>query len=168
MPLFIVVNLLLSFFAQDEGLVKEVLLIPLLMYICIGIASICLALSVVKKCQRNITFDLFASSIALVWFSYWQPYFKDDAPMFFIYPVYFAMLTAIISLVVNGHHTRVDKHTFVAMQAFSSRVIIQPWIIMSCLFISIALYQNFLFFPTMMTLMVIRYALTSYLNKQII
>ncbi len=165
MPLFIVINLILSFFAQNDGAFKEIIINPFLMDICLGFAGISLIVSFVKKWQLNITYDVFASSVLVVWFSYWQPYFKDDAPMFFVYPVYFAMLTAVISLIVIGHQSYIDKVTLRAMLSLSSRTIIQPWIIMICLFISLELHQNFLFFPTMMTLLIIRFGLSGYLSK---
>ncbi len=167
MPLFIVINLLISFFAQEEGAFKEVLQIPLLMYISLGIAGVSFLISLVKKWQHVIVYDVFISGILVVWFSYWLSFFKDGAPMFFIYPVYFAMLTAIVTLFLRGQQIQVDKVNIAVMQKLSSRAIVQPWVIMICLFISLELRENFLFFPTMVTLFIIRFALDSYLKQQL-
>ena len=68
MPLFIVINLLISFFAQEEGAFKEVLQIPLLMYISLGIAGVSFLISLVKKWQHVIVYDVFISGILVVWF----------------------------------------------------------------------------------------------------
>ncbi len=167
MPLFILLNLIVCVFAQEVGAIRDVLQTPLLMYICLGIAGICFLISLVKKWQNVILYDFFISNILLVWYCYWLPYFNDGAPMFFAYPVYFAMLTAIITLLLRGQQTQVDKVNIAVMQKLTSRAIVQPWVIMICLFISLELRENFLFFPTMVTLFIIRFALDSYLKQQL-
>ena len=165
MPLFIFINLLICLFAQEEGAFKEYLEEPLIMYICLGIALISFLFSLIKKHQSFVAYDLFSSGILVVWFSYWLDYFKDGTAMFFVYPVYFAMLTAIITLILRVQHNPIDKVNYTVMKTLSSKAIIQPWCIMICVFISLDLRQNFLFFPTMMTLFIIRFALDSFLTS---
>ena len=98
MPLFIIINLALCFFAQTDSVFKSLLLIPLFMHINLGIAIVSLLGSLIKKFNSLVWFDLFSSATTVVWFAYWQTSFKDDSPMFFFYPLYFSMLSALISL----------------------------------------------------------------------
>ncbi|MCX7084472.1 MAG: hypothetical protein NTY69_02945 [Methylococcales bacterium] len=167
MPLFILINLLLCLFAQDNNNFKEILLMPSLTYLCLGVAIISFCAVLVKKWRIFIWYDLFASSIVLIWFSYWQPDFNSDAPMYFYYPLYFAMVTALITLQLERAQQKIDPVSFSVMQSLASRAVIQPWAIMIVIFISLELKQNFLFFPTVMTLFVIRFALVNYLSKHV-
>ena len=167
MPLFILINLLLCLFAQNANKFKELILEPSLMYLCLGLAIISFCAILVKKWHTSIWYDLFASSIVIVWFSYWQPDFNSDAPMYFLYPLYFAMLTAVITLQLQRTQQKLDPVSLSVMQSLASRAVIQPWAIMIVIFISLELKQNFLFFPTVMTLFVIRFALVNYLSKHV-
>ncbi len=84
--------------------------------------------------------------------------------MFFFYPLYFSILTALVSLYVINARDKIDKDSLIIMQSLVNKAIIQPWVIMLCLFLSLEAKQNFMLFPTLITLFVIRYSLASYLK----
>jgi hypothetical protein len=77
------------------------------------------------------------------------------------------MVTALITLQLERAQQMIDPVSFSVMQSLASRAVIQPWAIMIVIFISLELKQNFLFFPTVMTLFVIRFALVNYLSKHV-
>jgi hypothetical protein len=164
MPLFIVLNLALTFFAQTNNAFKSILLMPLLTDISLGVALISLVGTLFKKTRNLIWYDLYSSAVLLVWFANWQSYFKEDSPMFFFYPLYYSILTALISLYVINARDKIDKDSLVIMQSLVNKAIIQPWVIMLCLYLSLEAKENFMLFPTLMTLYVIRYSLANYLK----
>jgi hypothetical protein len=45
------------------------------------------------------------------------------------------------------------------MQSLAKKIIIQPWVVMVCVLGSLALHQQFMLYPTLMTLLVLRFAL---------
>jgi hypothetical protein len=117
-----------------------------------------------KKMPATICYDIFASSILIVWFAYWKPLFNDDSPIFFFYPLYFALMTAFVSLFVIGQQHKIDDESFNLMKSLSKKCIIQPWIVMLCVLASLKLQQHFLLYPVMMTLLIMRFALSSCLE----
>jgi hypothetical protein len=161
MPLFIIINLALCFFAQTDSVFKSLLLIPLFMHINLGIAIVSLLGSLIKKFNSLVWFDLFSSATTVVWFAYWQTSFKDDSPMFFFYPLYFSMLSALISLFFINALTKVDKDSFAIMQQIDKKVLLHPAIIMVGILLSLESHQNFMLFPTLMTLLFIRFSIAS-------
>ncbi len=164
MPLFIALSLALGFMVQTASPLQSVLLTPLMIYINLGLAIISILGSLFQKMSVIIWYDTFSSSSLLVWFGSWEPLFKDDSPIFFFYPVYFALLTAFVSLYFIGQRHKIDDESFHIMQFLSQKKIIQPWVIMLCILGSLELQQDFLLYPVMMTLFIIRFVLASCLE----
>jgi hypothetical protein len=166
MPLFIVFSLALCFMVQVFSSLQSLLITPLLIYIGLALAIISIFGSLFKKLPVIIWYDIFSSSTLLVWFAYWKPLFKDDSPIFFFYPVYFALMTAFVSLFFIGQRHKIDNESFRLMQFLSKKGIIQPWVVMLCVLVSLELQQHFLLYPVMMTLLIIRFALTGCLEDR--
>jgi hypothetical protein len=152
---------------QTASSLQSILVTPLLIYISLAVAIISIFGSVFKKSSAIIWYDIFSSSTLLVWFAYWKPLFKDDSPIFFFYPVYFALMTAFVSLFFIGQRHKIDDESFRLMQILSKKSIIQPWVIMLCVLGSLELQQHFILYPVMMTLLIMRFALANCLEGRI-
>ncbi len=161
MPLFIVFSLALCFMVQNAGSLQSLLISPLLIDISLGVAIISILGSVLKKRWILIWYDIFSSSALLIWFAYWKPLFKDDSPIFFFYPLYFALVTAFVSIFFIGQRHKIDEESFRFMRFYSKKNLLQSWILMVCVLGSLGLQQNFMLYPVMMTLLIMRFALTS-------
>jgi hypothetical protein len=166
MPLFITLSLALCFMVQTASPLQSALVTPLLIYLSFALAIISIFGSLFKKLPALIWYDIFSSSTLLVWFAYWKPLFKDDSPIFFFYPLYFALMTAFVSLFFIGRRDKIDDESFRLMQFFSKKNIIQPWLVMLCVLVSLELQQHFMLYPVMMTLLIIRYALAGCLEDR--
>ena len=166
MPLFIVFSLALCFMVQNAGSLQSLLVTQLLIDISLGIAIISILGSVFKKRWILIWYDIFSSSNLLIWFAYWKPLFKDDSPIFFFYPLYFALVTAFVSLFFIGQRHKIDEESFRFMRSYSKKNLLQSWILMACVLGSLGLQQNFMLYPVMMTLLIMRFALTSCMEGQ--
>ncbi len=164
MPLFIALSLALCFFVQTESFLQSLLVTPLLIYIGLALAMICIIGCLFKKLPALIWYDIFSSSTLMVWFAYWKPLFKDESPVFFFYPLYFALMTAFVSLFFIGRRDKIDDESFRFMLSLSKKLIIQPWLIMLCVLGSLQLEQHFMLYPTLMTLLIMRFALASCLE----
>ena len=161
MPLFIALSLTLCFLVQTASPLQSVLVTPLIIYIGLAVAIISILGSLFKKLSAIIWYDIFSSSTLLVWFAYWNPLFKDDSPIFFFYPVYFALMTAFVTLFFIGQRHKIDDESFRLMQFLSKKSITEPWVIMICVLGSLVLQQHFMLYPVMMTLLIMRFALAS-------
>ena len=164
MLLFILLSLTLCFMVQTASFFLSVLVSPLFIYIGLVLAIISMAGITFKKMPATICYDIFASSILIVWFAYWKPLFNEDSPIFFFYPLYFALMTAFVSLFVIGPQYKIDDESFNFMKSFVKKSIYQPWVLMLCVLASLELEQHFLLYPVMMTFLIIRFALSSCLE----
>jgi len=161
MPIFIALSLAISFLAQTASPLQNLLIAPAFIYFGTTLAIICIAGSILKKLPTRIYFDLFASSTLLVWFAYWKTlFFKDDSPVFFAYPLYFAFMTAFVSLAFINRRHNIDAQSFRQMRTLSAKSMLQPWIIMTVTLVTLALPQHYLLYPTLMTLLIFNFALT--------
>ena len=166
MPLFIVFSLTLCFLVQTVSSLQSVLVSPFFIYTGLILAITSIIGITFKKMQATLWYDIFSGSTLIVWFAYWKPLFTVDSPLFFFYPLYFALMTAFVSLFIIGQQHKIDDESFNIMKSFSKKSITQPWIVMLCVLVSLELQQHFLLYPVMMTLLIVRFALASCLEAR--
>lgn len=85
--------------------------------------------------------------------------------MFFFFPLYFVFLAAFIEIRALGPRPHIDDMSLKQMKAFANNNIVQPWVIMVGVLVSLQLPQHFLLYPVMVTLLMIRFALSRYLSR---
>jgi hypothetical protein len=161
MPIFIGIDLILCFFTQSSNALESLLETTTVMHVSLGIAIISFMATLFQRLRHVFLYDLFSSGLLLVWFAYWKTLFKYDSPMFFIFPLYFLMITAFASLFFISARHRIDIESLKIMRVLDKKNIMQPSLIMSCVFLSLVLEDYFLLYPTMMTLLIFRFALAS-------
>lgn len=166
MPLFIALSLAICFMVQAASPLLSILETPVLIYISLTLAIISIFTTMFKILPGINWYDIFSSSVLLVWFAYWKPIFKDDSPIFFFYPLYFALFMAFVLLFFVGKRHEIDDESIRFMQSRSQKSILQPWVIMVCSLASLEFHQHFLLFPVMITLLIMRFALTSCLEDR--
>ncbi|MFA6052547.1 MAG: hypothetical protein WC762_08140 [Methylobacter sp.] len=164
MPFFIALSLALSFTVQTASPLQHILISPFFIYTGMALAMLSIFKILSRKTPAKIWYDIFASSMLLVWFAYWKPIFNEDSPIFFLYPLYFAFITAFVSLFFIGQRHTIDYETLRQMRYFSDKSRLQPWILMLCVIASLGLQEHFLLYPITMTLFILRFALSSCLE----
>jgi|GEM_PF-5058195 len=75
-------------------------------------------------------------------------------------------MAAFIELFFAGQQHKMDAATLRQMQMLAKRNVVQPWMIMLGVLASLALQQHYLLYPVTMTLLLIRFALFSYLEHK--
>jgi len=166
MPVFIAFSLTLCFLIETASSLPDLLVAPLFIYIGLGFAVISILGAFFKKTSEKIWCDLFASATLLVWFAYWKPLFNDDSPLFFIFLLYFVFMSAFVALFFVGRQHKLDDESFRQMQLIAKSNIAQPWAIMLGVLVSLELLQHYLLYPVMMTLLMLRFALSSCLESR--
>ena len=121
MPLFIALSLALCFMVQTASSLQSLLVSPLVIYIGLAVAMLSILGIFLKKWPDVVWYDLFSASTLVVWFAYWKPLFKDDSPVFFFYPLYFALMTAFVSLFFIGQRDKIDDESFRFMLSLSKK-----------------------------------------------
>ena len=114
----------------------------------------------------KLRYDLFAVGALLVWFSYWPPFFREGTPVFDIFPLYFAFISALFSLLFITKRENMDPDAVIFMQWLSDSGRFNPLVIMLGVMVSLAFPQHFLLFPVTITLWVTRFALACSLNNE--
>jgi hypothetical protein len=166
MPFFVALCLILAFIVQTGGPVQALLVSPVVFYVCLTIAIATIIGSFLKKIPESISYDMFASSILLAWFALWKPLFVSDSPIFFFFPVYFALIVAFVSLFFIGQRHKIDRDSLQRMQTIVDSGMIQPWFVMACVSVTLYFENRFIQFPTFMTLLAARYALSGCLKPK--
>lgn len=113
-----------------------------------------------------VRYDLFACGSLLVWLPYWYPDFREGSPVFVYFPLFFALMTALISLFFIISRDRIDPATLELLQWLSDSGRFNPLLI--AVFVLAGLYfkQHFLLYPVAMVLLVMRYALARSLEEK--
>ena len=107
-----------------------------------------------------LSYDLFSSGTLMAWLPLWKPLFVKDAPIFFFFPVYFAVITAIATLFFMSQRNKIDQVNLKLMQAIVDSGAADPWMVMIVVLITLYFNNHFLQYPIMMTLLTTRFTLS--------
>jgi hypothetical protein len=127
------------------------------------ILSVGAALS--KKISYTFWYDMLACCILLTWFSYWQQFFNKGAPMFFFFPLFFAVMVAFVDFKFINKKAYFDLDSIETIKFYSQLNFLNPVLIISALLISILIPQHFLLFPVLMNALIVRYTITNCLDR---
>jgi hypothetical protein len=165
MLIFVAFCLILAILVQTGSPVQAVLVSPFFIYGGLTVAIAIIIGNFFKRLPEKISYDLFACSALFVWFAYWKPLFVAESPIFFFFPVYFALIVAFADLFFIGQRHKIDQDSLQRMQAIVNSSVIQPWFMMACVLVTLYFENRFIQFPTFMTLLTMRYALSGCLQS---
>lgn len=124
-----------------------------------------LAAASFKKVSSLSWHDGFATSSLLIWYAYWQTQFDPSAPMFFWYPVYFALLTAVLtmSLINKAHYFDVESVLYLRQLEKLSRFSL-GWLI-GLVLAGILITRHYALYAMAMTFFIVRHTMVVCLEK---
>lgn len=164
MPVFISINLALSFLVQSKHSLLAILNNPAVFYIGSTIMLLSFLSYFFLKHSINVIYDLFLSATVLVWYQNWQPLFIDNSPIFYFYPIYFTFISAAIPLFIISQHQHIDSHSRKTMRSLYQKSRLQPGMIMLGISLSLMLPEHFLLYPITVTLLLLNHALVKLLE----
>ena len=165
MPLFIILNLCLSTLAQSQHEFQAIFKVAESAYIGVLFISIASVTTVIKKIPVGFKFDLFASGTLLIWFYRWHHYYRDDAPMFYLFPFFFVIVTATVSLLFVNRRHRFDDETIQTLKYYSDNLRFYNIFIFAAVIGSLFLTNHFIAYPVTIVLLMLRFILSSCLEK---
>ncbi|MBT9096952.1 hypothetical protein KFZ76_04390 [Methylovulum psychrotolerans] len=166
MFIFIGLSLALCFLLQAESPWLAYLVSPWVLYGGLAVALGCTVAMAVDKGWARLWHDLFSGSVLLVWYAYWQPLFKDDTPVFFAYALYFVFMAAFIELFFIGQRENIDKEVLRQLQVLAQNFRVKSWMVMLLVLYSLDLLEHYMLYPVAMTLLMARFALSTYLQVE--
>lgn len=160
MPAFIALNLILGFLAQTQSPYQMLLASSTVFYAGITIIAAGLLLTFTRNIDDAIRYDTLACGVLLSWFSHWHLFFANDLPMFYLFPLFFALMTALVSLVFIGKRDQFDRESLEHLRYFAKRPLLHPALVITAVVVSIFLPSHYLLFPVLMNAFIVRYTLT--------
>ncbi len=164
---FIFCCLALGYLVQTQSEYLSLVSSPVSLYTGSGFVVASAIAAISKRIHFSFIYDGFAIGVLLMWFTYWQQIFNKEAPMFYLFPLYFALVTAAVTLLFLRRDELLDEDTLKALPTFSGILNLHPAIIATAVLVSIAIPDQFLLFPTTMTLFIMRFTFSSYLAKHL-
>ncbi len=161
---FILCSLLLAVSVQNQNEYLALLATPVALIIGLAIMVISLLLGYLKKVSTVIWHDGFATSCLLVWYAYWTPQFNDDAPMFFFFPLYFALLTSIVTLALINKSQYFDQESVEHLRYLEKNTRFNIVAIIAFVLISLLITRHYALYPIAMTFFIIRHTMLACLE----
>lgn len=123
------------------------------------ILIISLSLAYFKKVSSIIWHDGFSTGCLLTWYAYWQPQFNDNAPMFFFFPLYFALLTSIVTVMFINKTEYFDQESIAQLRYLDSHARLSLSSIIILVLMSLLITRHYALYPIAMTLFIVRHTL---------
>lgn len=165
MYFFILLNLAIAYVMTSKVSVLHFVLSDVTLYAGIAGIAITLVSAAIRKLPAGLWYDLFACAATLVWLPYWYPDFRDGSPVFFYFPLFFALISALFSLLFIRQRDQIDEQTLLFLQWLSDSGRFNPVLIVVFVLAGLFLKQHFLLYPAAVTLLVMRYALARCLQE---
>ncbi len=162
---FIVSSLVLCFLVQSDSPWLPLLEATPVLYFGIGLCVAALVAATLNKHRLVLFHDVFATASLLIWFSYWRELFKEASPFFFLFPLYFVFIGALLELALLSQQSLPDRVTLDHMRSFVGKSRLQLGLIMVVVLVSLGLEEHYLLYPTAVTVLLIRAALGRYLKS---
>lgn len=161
---FILCSLALAALVQNQNEFLQLLATPVALAIGLTIMAVSLLAGYLKKISTVIWHDGFATGCLLIWYAYWQPQFNDDAPMFFFFPLYYALLTSIVTLTLINKSEYFDLESIVHLRYLEKSTRFNIGVIVAFVLISLLITRHYTLYPIAMTFFIIRHTMTTCLE----
>ena len=164
MPLFSLLSLFFALIVESNSTLQKVLMNDACLYAGLGIAILAITGNFFKKMPEMLSYDLFSSGTLTAWFTWWKPLFNPDSPIFFFFPVYFALISALASLIFMSRRHKIDAQELKLLRAIEGSGAVASWMLMSVVLATLYFENHFLQYPVWMTLLIIRYLMSGFLQ----
>jgi hypothetical protein len=165
MPFFSLLCLFFAFFVDGNSALQKYFAQDFVLYLGLLMASGVIVACFFKKIPEMASYDAFCCGTLLAWFAYWKPLFTHDSPIFFFFPVYFALISALAALFFTSQRKKINLSDLGIMREIDRSGAANPSMLMCLVLITLYFENHFLQFPIMMTLLITRYVLSGCLRN---
>ncbi len=161
---FIFCSLSLAALVQSHNDFLKLLATPVALGIGLTIMAASLLLGYLKKVPAVIWHDGFASSCLLLWYGYWVPQFNEDAPMFFFFPLYYALLMSIVTLTLINKSEYFDYESIVQLRYLEKNTRLHIGVLVGLVLMSLLITRHYMLYPVTMTIFIVRHTMIACLE----
>jgi len=161
---FILCSLSLAVLVQSHNNFLKLLATPVALGIGLTIMAASLLLGYLKKVPAVTWHDGFAIGCLLLWYGYWMPQFNEDAPMFFFFPLYYALLTSIVTLTLINKSEHFDHESIVQLRYLEKNTRLNIGVLVGLVLMSLLITRHYMLYPIAMTLFIVRHTMIACLE----
>jgi hypothetical protein len=161
---FILCSMSLAVLVQTPNQFLPLLATPVALGVGLTIMAASLLAGYLKKVPTMIWHDGFASSCLLVWYAYWEPQFNHDAPMFFFFPLYFALLTSTVTVTLINKSEYFDLESIVHLRYLEKSTRFNIGVFVGLVLVSLLITRHYTLYPIAVTLFIIRHTMIACLE----
>ncbi len=165
MFIFIILNLLLFYLVQSDH--QWLVIFRSEIMVKLGFFTGCIALlaGYFKKLSPHIWYDFLASSSLLIWYAWWFPSFRDGSPIFYFFPLYFALISAIAMFFFFKTDFYLDNDARQYLQWLINSGRAHPFLMGAFVLGSVFVTRHYTLYPVAITLFVLSYTITICLQE---
>jgi hypothetical protein len=156
---FMLANVLLAILVISKSPFLNLLANPFALVFGILVMSASLFLGYRKKISTLNWHDGFTTGSLLTWYAYWQPQFPPEAPMFFAYPVYYALFTAFLTLNLINKCQYFDLESVKNLRYLDSKLMLGMDAGVIFIFIGLIITRHYALYPMAMTFFLVRHTM---------
>ena len=161
---FILCSFSLAVLVQNQSEFLRLLSTPVALGVGLTAMAVSLLAGYLKKAPTIIWHDGFATSALLVWYAYWAPQFDDDAPMFFFFPLYYSLLTSIVTVALINKSQDFDLESIRHLRYLDKNSRFNIGMIIALVLVSLVIIRHYALYPIAMTFFVIRHTMIACLE----
>jgi len=161
---FILCSLALAALVQNQNQFLPLLATPVALGIGLTIMAVSLLLGHLKKVSTVTWHDGFATGCLLAWYAYWEPQFNGDAPMFFFFPLYYALLTSILTLTLINKSEYFDLESVIHLRYMEKNTRFNTGVLVGLVLVSLLITRHYALYPIAMTFFIIRHTMIACLE----
>ncbi|WP_432743577.1 hypothetical protein ABXJ76_01920 [Methylobacter sp. G7] len=161
---FILCSLSLAALVHSQNEFLRLLATPMALGIGLTMMTASLLVGYLKKASTVAWHDGFATSCLLVWYGYWTSKFNDNAPMFFFFPLYYALLTSIVTLTLINKSEHFDHESIVQLRYLEKSTRFHIGVLVGLVLISLLITRHYTLYPIAMTLFIVRHTMIACLE----
>ncbi|WP_150050370.1 MULTISPECIES: hypothetical protein [Methylomonas] len=160
MPTFILSCLVLTFLLLTDSFYLPYLLEAAVWQAALALAIACYLAGLAKKLSGAAWHDGFAACLLWAWYGCWKPLFSPDAPMFFAFPPFFAVLSGWLWFAViskSRYFDQASRDSLIYVQTRLARF--NTLLLAPALLASLWIPEHYLVYPVLMCAFIVRYTL---------
>ena len=165
MIFFIAYSLILAILVKTNHEILALLTSPVALGLGLTIMLASMIAGYLKKASTINWHDGFATGGLLVWYAYWQPEFGADAPMFLLYPLYFAAFTSILTLSLINKADYFDVESVVQLRYLEKITRFNMPFVIGFVFLGLLITRHYALYAMAMTFFMVRHTMIVCLEK---
>lgn len=165
MTAFVFCNLLLAVVEISRSPIQTWLTGDLASGLGIAAMIVSLLLGRLKKVRGQLWHDGFLTGAMLTWYASWKPQFETDAPMFVFYPLYFSLISAVVSLLLVNRASNFDPESVRQLRYMDKLARFDFSFNVGFVVVALVITRHYALFPMAVTFYIMREAIIACLDR---